>query len=1204
MNITRELYRAENEDYKQNPISIALSTSAKISAAYLLNKYAGQVKLSFSEVQKLRFLSLQTIGGKPWFEALGKTATEAPTVREYALNLIKASEELLFKIPRAFSLSQVLSGRVFEEEIAAQIAKGALPKTGLSLASKDLIAQSEYLNIISEGKITGREISQGLHYREGKIFSSKGEELLHRAEFISGYWNKNADIQAAKTGIKTAREGFEPRYSKALYRRHGLRSAGSDYLITGGQDFFKAGKNKVFGLTQVGVENYMKLLDTPFEMVGKAVDTIAGPTTRLSGSLTRVQKLYDKYGLKDLFGVGGYKAMNEAGSSTKMLLKHFTRALPLIGAGVLAYKILDETLRNIPLLNKTILGGGIKGIPARLYQDSTLAYAHVSKLTGLTGLNKQQDEAAPGSTRLMGLLAFPTSFAIAGGTVGKLQDLYEKVPVGKKGPLPAFYKTIAQDLEGRSGTIGKLAKAARLTNVGRVGAYAKMGVALGAALVLPFLPGALGASKDPDELRNIYSGDQKVAVRHGQNWEYGVTDISGGDIKHFAPHWTVRAITDAGKKSRLGKHYGRPISRMLSLLADPYTLERDQDKDRPYMFWGASDYGFGFAEKLLNPLKQIFKPTILAHPEALGATHPAQMSRFRGTTPESLVGTEFDPSTRNYVPDVQGPSTINGYISGVTSSFRDMMGLMGFSYGSVLEKMSGSRGAFTPEAEYETSGRIMSAQRSFWDQDFGGMGTLSEPIRRMIAKRDYGTEYVQAAVRNTMPDWLPKEFQFGDAFSQVELGEYLLPGRGYEELYPEMKGVDYEDYSSVHKMNVLSNVARMTPEYYRAKYETETAIKEDRLNKPGRDLYEELMRQDEVRQEDEGGRFDYGEGIAGSYYLGLKKLGRELPTEHLYPLAPINKFSGPVDPYTEYKSTVLLDKQFKVWSNPVSDYAKPTYNYAMDILTLGHFTPRETKEHRDVENYFEKLQYAKNQYLEEHAKTYSSDKNYEAANFIRSGKRPTIYDSSPFDDQEDLARFFGPREGTMFKAFANMPQSAHKKILRAVSPEMQEALKGQWTNNRLSDAGEFDKLQKITKATGNIGGSPDLQEMTQQHQIPDRDFIGYAPGVDLNAFKVKTVSQLGKNIRDFNLWKEDERQARLLDVLSYNSNISTTGGDFMEQGRERQKHMVSKYFKATGTNPVITATPTMGRSTVEFHGTQDNKENIRRHMQAQGMIVY
>ena len=112
----------------------------------------------------------------------------------------------------------------------------------------------------------------------------------------------------------------------------------------------------------------------------------------------------------------------------------------------------------------------------------------------------------------------------------------------------------------------------------------------------------------------------------------------------------------------------------------------------------------------------------------------------------------------------------------------DIYGLKGFMIQTLFtgEMNVGS-------TKVENSGYAYSANRTFWDQNLGGLGgELSEISRRFIHKKDKDTTYLNP-IRNTMPTWMPgsnyfTDFLHGDPYSKIMNGEERLPGEGYERL--------------------------------------------------------------------------------------------------------------------------------------------------------------------------------------------------------------------------------------------------------------------------------------------------------------------------------------------------------------------------------------------------------------------------------------
>lgn len=127
----------------------------------------------------------------------------------------------------------------------------------------------------------------------------------------------------------------------------------------------------------------------------------------------------------------------------------------------------------------------------------------------------------------------------------------------------------------------------------------------------------------------------------------------------------------------------------------------------------------------------------------------------------------------------------NDLLWNIGEGFNDIANIYGLK-GFLIQSM------FTGEfnvgkTKVENSSYAYSANRSFWDQNLGGLGgELSEISRRFIHKKDKDTTYLNP-IRNTMPSWMPgsnyfTDYLHGDPYSKIMNGEERLPGEAYERL--------------------------------------------------------------------------------------------------------------------------------------------------------------------------------------------------------------------------------------------------------------------------------------------------------------------------------------------------------------------------------------------------------------------------------------
>ena len=139
----------------------------------------------------------------------------------------------------------------------------------------------------------------------------------------------------------------------------------------------------------------------------------------------------------------------------------------------------------------------------------------------------------------------------------------------------------------------------------------------------------------------------------------------------------------------------------------------------------------------------------------------------------------------NNVVQQETPTVDNSLKYSIGKELNDLANIYGLKGFMIQTLITGESNVGATQVE--TSSYAYSANRSFWDQNLGGLGAeLSEISRRFIHKKDKNTEYLNP-IRNTMPTWMPGsnyfiDFLHGDPYSKIMNGEERLPGEGYERL--------------------------------------------------------------------------------------------------------------------------------------------------------------------------------------------------------------------------------------------------------------------------------------------------------------------------------------------------------------------------------------------------------------------------------------
>jgi intein/homing endonuclease len=120
----------------------------------------------------------------------------------------------------------------------------------------------------------------------------------------------------------------------------------------------------------------------------------------------------------------------------------------------------------------------------------------------------------------------------------------------------------------------------------------------------------------------------------------------------------------------------------------------------------------------------------------------------------------------------------------------------------------------------------------------------SEPVRRFIPRTPSYLESYNP-LKNSLPSWLPDDYfldlKYGNPYSKIPEAELRLPGAGYAARFPELEGVNPEDYPLAHRVKILGDVAMYSDQY-------RIAVAEARRNAKNMSLYENHLVQQTVEQ--------------------------------------------------------------------------------------------------------------------------------------------------------------------------------------------------------------------------------------------------------------------------------------------------------------------------------------------------------------------
>ena len=669
----------------------------------------------------------------------------------------------------------------------------------------------------------------------------------------------------------------------------------------------------------------------------------------------------------------------------------------------LGYNGANAFLDNLTPEDSTWHKGVLAGLSGT-YANARIGAAEVWS-DKFQGYKAAQEEAAPESTSLVTLLALPLAGAMGGANLAYFERMKDNKTLGITG---SSAKHTNEKLVG--GIAGDVLDKIGMNKVAgtTLKRYSKVGSLAGAALTLPYLPGALiGTSSE--ELRAEYAGDKEVAVRANRGWLMGGESIKGGKIKYHRKSLIAENVKDAKTKalyeSTDEKRALDPIYSPFRYLQNPYEFEEKHKDDMPYPVWGMDvTYGSFLGKAYQGTIGEVIKPTVI-NPElekitsgvsghsklgllkklvAFGGddySSPQQASTVQGVdVSNDLSGDTFSvpmiesTSVKSLISDnlmAPAASPMNKPMERSSaqaySALSDFTGLKGFTSNLTLNGLH-----LSPEdqlaPDLAVSGSAITAKDSYQDMQLGDALGAGEFIRRLIPQSAGTNRETINPMRNlAAPSWLPNDetrfhtdFSRGNYYEAHEKGETLLPGKGYAELTPELKDLDPKDYPLAYRYKILQNVARGSAEHQGLR--DNLAMNLDSLNEKEQEVFYEGYEQEQARKndktfyeyktEEEKSKFNPVQMLQNTLWESFSH--KESPLEPLTPFRPMAKFMHQRTATEDYIKTQIQGPDTAIWTKPVDHFIKPSQNRLISMISDG-YKPEEVKEKERVDEFFDKL---------------------------------------------------------------------------------------------------------------------------------------------------------------------------------------------------------------------------------------------------------
>jgi hypothetical protein len=416
-----------------------------------------------------------------------------------------------------------------------------------------------------------------------------------------------------------------------------------------------------------------------------------------------------------------------------------------------------------------------------------------------------------------------------------------------------------------------------------------------------------------------------------------------------------------------------------------------------------------------------------------------------------------------------------------------------------------------------------------------------------------------------------RDYSIGDPYTKIPGGEFRLPGEGYEsvnELHSGQKNV----YDAVDRLLILSDVAPWSAGYFAAKSEARSMKLDDVWRRRVRIAEEQRLRKIDKFGFTYGSAGTQAELAAANLnpiskhiragWLSLREnflanipwVGSKV-FPHLDPLEHYEKFQVYGDTFANWNRPYESIVRPAIWEgisqNPLSAglgggllatlasgslgvYLNPLQPLANSISSSGKiaavtsavaiaastgralytgtlsggFIPPHLSNEREIQTYFDNLQYAKSKMLMELALGKGdSQLAKEYAVHMRRTKTYGVNRSMATGSVGPYLRSLNSTERTYFDAFVRAPLEDRGAILSVVPEHMRQAL---------------------NIAYGNDAEFPTPEEYFDDTGMPGPSWLGWHPSVPDDAIRIKTIeggiNNLSDNVSRFGFYPSQTRE--------------------------------------------------------------------------------
>jgi hypothetical protein len=276
----------------------------------------------------------------------------------------------------------------------------------------------------------------------------------------------------------------------------------------------------------------------------------------------------------------------------------------------------------------------------------------------------------------------------------------------------------------------------------------------------------------------------------------------------------------------------------------------------------------------------------------------------------------------------------------------------------------------------------------------------------------------------------------------------------------------------------------------------------------------------------------------------------QMPWEYLFPISPESKFSPIRSSIESYERENVYGTKAAFWNKPFDNFISPALKSTAHEWLGWDGIPGGIERTRDIQEYFDTIEYVKNARLANIAKL---NRDQEAQKIFEQRKDETLFGINPYTQNESaIYRALPGPDKDYFRAFSEADTTAKRdRILEIIPRNQRELYLARWKlrqtqdmkmardgminemvqSNVISDrvnevyseakdegfprSGELYQMFLQTKYPGeNYSDWYRRTQLLPDVPLPRADWVGWHPSVDLEDIKLKTVMELGEDMHD------------------------------------------------------------------------------------------